>query len=91
MVPRRLRVAATPCGDARYKKLLSKTGLMRAQAAVAKHDEFHGNVAFVGTRDFYRPPEESPSSQGYHWNSNAETYYLIGTAMGEAMKKLCGK
>jgi alpha-galactosidase len=65
--------------------------LMRAQAAVAKYDEFQGNVAFVGTRDFYRPPEESPSSQGYHWNSNAETYYLIGTAMGEAMKKLCGK
>jgi len=65
--------------------------LMRAQAAVAKYDEFQGNVAFVGTRDFYRPPEESPSSQGYHWNSNAETYYLIGTAMGETMKKLCGR
>ena len=65
--------------------------LMRAQAAVTKYDEFEGNVAFVGTKDFYRPPEESPSSQGYHWNSNAETYYLIGTAMGEAMKKLCGK
>ena len=65
--------------------------LMRAQAAVAKYDEFQGNVAFVGTKDFYRPPEESPSSQGYHWNSNAETYYLIGAAMGEAMKRLCGK
>jgi alpha-galactosidase len=65
--------------------------LMRAQAAVAKHEEFRGNVAFVGTRDFYRPPEESPSAQGYHWNNNAETYFLIGTAMGEAMRKLCGK
>jgi hypothetical protein len=65
--------------------------LMRAQAAVAKYAEFQGNVAFVGTREFYRPPEKSPSSQGYHWNNNAETYYLIGTAMGEAMKKLCGK
>jgi alpha-galactosidase len=64
---------------------------MRAQAAVARYDEFRGNVAFVGTRSFYRPPEESPSAQGYHWNSNAETYYLIGAAMGEAMKKLCGK
>jgi len=28
---------------------------------------------------------------GYRWNNNAETYFLIGTAMGEAMKKLCGK
>jgi len=63
--------------------------LMRAQAAVAEHDEFRGNVAFVGTKDFYRPAEESPSRQAYHWNSNAETYYLIGAAMGEAMKKLC--
>jgi hypothetical protein len=65
--------------------------LMRAQAAVAERDEFRGNVAFVGTKDFYRPPEESPSRQGYHWNSNAETYYLIGAAMGEAMKRLHGK
>ena len=65
--------------------------LMRAQAAVAKYAEFQGNAAFVGTRDFYRPPEKSPSAQGYHWNNNAETYLLIGTAMGEAMKKLCGK
>jgi len=63
--------------------------LMRAQAAVAKHAEFQGNVAFVGTKDFYRPAEESPSRQAYHWNGNAETYYLIGAAMGEAMKKLC--
>lgn len=65
--------------------------LMRAQAAVAQREEFRGNVAFVGTKHFYRPPEESPSRQGYHWNSNAETYYLIGTAMGEAMKKLCAE
>jgi alpha-galactosidase len=62
--------------------------LMKAQAAVAKHDEFQGNVAFVGTKDFYRPKEESPSGQAYHWNSNAETYYLIGDGMGKAMLKL---
>ena len=37
----------------------------------------------------FRPAEESPSNQGYHWNGNAETYYLIGEAMGEAMKELC--
>lgn len=62
--------------------------LMKAQAAVAEHSEFQGNVAFVGTKSFWRPQEESPSGQGYHWNSNAETYYLIGEAMGEAMRKL---
>ena len=59
--------------------------LMKAQAAVAEHPEFKGNVAFVGTREFWRPQEQSPSGQGYHWNTNAETYYLIGDAMGKAM------
>ena len=62
--------------------------LMKAQAAVAEHPEFKGNVAFVGTRVFWRPEDQSPNKQGYHWNSNAETYYLIGEAMGQAMKNL---
>jgi alpha-galactosidase len=44
----------------------------------------------VSTRDFFRTREESPSGQAYHWNSNAETYYLIGEAMGQAMLQLLG-
>jgi alpha-galactosidase len=59
--------------------------LMKAQAAVAEHPEFKGNVAFVATRQFWREKEVSPSNQGFHWNSNAETYYLIGESMGRAM------
>jgi alpha-galactosidase len=62
--------------------------LMAAQAAVAEREEFRGNVAFVGTRDFYRPKEQSPTGQAYHWNNNAETYYLIGEGMGRAMLEL---
>ena len=62
--------------------------LMKAQAAAAERPEFKGNVAFVGTKAFWRTKEQSPTGQGYHWNTNAETYYLIGEAMGEAMKKL---
>ncbi len=62
--------------------------LMKAQAAVAEHKEFQGNVAFVSTRAFWRPREQSPSGQNYHWNANAETYYLIGEGMGKAMKQL---
>ncbi|HEV7279177.1 MAG TPA: sialate O-acetylesterase [Pirellulaceae bacterium] len=65
--------------------------LMKAQAAVVEHDEFRGNVAFVGTRDFFRPAEESPSGQAYHWNENSETYWLIGEAMGQAMLALMEK
>ncbi len=64
--------------------------LMKAQAAVAEHPEFKGNVAFVSTRAFWREKEQSPSGQGYHWNTNAETYYLIGEAMGQAMLGLQG-
>jgi len=65
--------------------------LMRAQAAVAQYPEFKGNVAFVGTRDFWRPGEISPSNQAYHWNNSAEIYSLIGRGMGEAMIQLCPK
>jgi len=72
----------------RANKNSRRVGLMEAQLAVAKHDEFKGNVFTVETRDFFRPPEESPSKQGYHWNGNAETYFLIGDAMGREMVKL---
>lgn len=65
--------------------------LMKAQAAVASYEEFKGNVAFVGTRPFWRTEDVSPSNQGYHWNSNAETYFLIGEAMGQAMVRLCAR
>ena len=71
--------------DENHPRALS---LMKAQAAVAERPEFKGNVAFVGTRAFWRPSEQSPSKQDYHWNSNAETYFLIGEAMGKAMQRL---
>lgn len=63
--------------------------LMKAQAAVVDYKEFKGNVAFVGTKAFWRDKDVSPTGQGFHWNNNAETYYLIGEAMGKAMTKLC--
>jgi alpha-galactosidase len=64
---------------------------MKAQAAVAEYEEFKGTVAFVKTQSFWRKEEDSPTKQGYHRNTNAETYYLIGEAMGHAMTKLCEK
>jgi hypothetical protein len=63
--------------------------LRKAQAAAAAHPEFAGNVVFVPTHDFVRKPEESPNpGQGYHEYGNAETYFLIGDALGKAMKGL---
>ncbi|MEM1354130.1 MAG: sialate O-acetylesterase [Planctomycetota bacterium] len=65
--------------------------LMEAQLALAdaeRHPEFAGSVAGVETRGFQRSREESPSGQNYHWRHNWETYYLIGTGMGQAIVAL---
>ena len=55
-----------------------------------QHPEFAGTVASVDTRDFWREVEESPRSQDYHYNRNAETYLLVGESMGRAMVRLLG-
>lgn len=75
----------------RNQKVERRLGIVAAQAAVVDYPEFQGTVACVDTRDFFRPPEQSPSRQGYHWNGNAETYFLIGDGMGSAMRKMCGE
>ncbi len=68
-------------------------GIWQAQMAVGdpeQHPEFAGNVASVDTRDFWREVDESPRGQDYHYNRNAETYMLVGEAMGRAMVRLQG-
>ena len=65
------------------------TTLRKAQAAVAKQTEFVGNVVFVETHDFVRPAKDSPNpSHGHHEFGNAETYFLVGDALGKGMLKL---
>jgi len=62
--------------------------ILEAQMAVGdpqKYPEFAGTVASVDTRDFWREVDESPTNQDYHYNRNAETYMLIGDALGRAM------
>ena len=64
-----------------------------AQMAVgdpAQHPEFQGTVASVDTRSFWRERGISPTNTGYHYNHNAETYVLIGDALGRAMVGLHG-
>ena len=66
----------------------------QAQMAVGdpkKHPEFAGTVKTVDTRDFWRPVDKSPANQGYHYNRNAETYMLVGDALGRGMVKLLTK
>ncbi len=63
--------------------------LRKAQAKAAGRAEFKGNVIFVETHNFVRLPENSPNpGHGHHEFGNAETYYLVGDALGKGMVKL---
>ena len=67
--------------------------ILKAQMAVGdpkRHPEYAGTVASVDTRNFWREVDESPVGQDYHYNRNAETYMLIGDALGRAMVGLLG-
>ncbi len=65
------------------------TQLRQAQAAAAARPEFKGNVRYVETHTFVRPPEDSPNpSHGHHEFGNAETYFLVGDALGKGMLSL---
>jgi alpha-galactosidase len=66
-----------------------------AQLAVSgkngKYPEFNGNVLTMETRQFWRDKSISPKDQDYHYNRNAETYMLVGEALGKGMIQLLGK
>ncbi|MDA0372428.1 MAG: hypothetical protein O2865_01450 [Planctomycetota bacterium] len=67
--------------------------ILDAQMAVGdpdRHPEFAGTVTSVDTRPFWREVDESPKNQDYHYHRNAETYLLIGDALGRAMVGLRG-
>jgi len=68
-----------------------RAALCEAQMSMAdakKFPQFAGTIAAVETRPFKRTNEQSPSGFGYHWNHNAESHWLVGEAMGQAMVKL---
>ncbi len=62
---------------------------MKAQLWVAGVAQ-PANVLSTDPRPFWRLPAESPatSGQGFHWNWNAETLFLIGKSMGDDMVDL---
>ena len=71
---------------------MGQTGNMRnpalheAQAAGTRAAGRRGPAAYVETEDFLRPAEDSPNTtHGHHWFGNAESYLLVGDALGEAM------
>ena len=69
---------------------LAGDGLQVANAQLAvsdpvKYPAYAGNVKTIETRSFWREANESPGTQGFHYNNNAETYMLTGEALGRAM------
>lgn len=63
--------------------------LRKAQAAAAATPEFAGTVRFVPTHEFVRRKEDSPNpGHGHHEFGNAETYFLVGDALGKGMVEL---
>ena len=80
-----LPVVVGETGNGNYRVVRS------AQEAATKRPELKGNAAFVPTFKYRRPKEDSPNvGHGHHWFGNAESYFLIGDAMGETMRKLLG-
>ncbi len=63
--------------------------IREAQEEVPARPEFKGNVIFAKTRDFVRKPDDSPNpGHGHHEFGNAETYFLVGDALGKGMLEL---
>eukprot|EP01052_Picozoa_sp_SAG31_P037816 SAG31_NODE_4945_length_2843_cov_1.830904_2_plen_201_part_00 len=69
-----------------------RLGIINAQFGACnttRHPEQH-NCVSEETRNFWRDFANSPVNQGYHWWHNAESYFLIGQAMGTGMLKAMG-
>jgi len=63
--------------------------LRAAQLAMTEREEFRDTTRFVATRSFVRAPEDSPNpGHGHHEFGNAETYLLVGDALGKGMVEL---
>lgn len=57
-----------------------------AMTNTVKYPQFAGNVSAIETRGYWRTAAESPdATQDYHYYKNAETYMLVGDALGRGM------
>ena len=66
-----------------------ESGMVRFREAQKQGAAKINHAKFVVTRHFARPAELSPNTgHGHHWFGNAESYFLIGDALGRAMIEL---
>ena len=65
------------------------SGMQSFREAQRRGAEKIPDAKFVVTHTFARPAELSPNrSHGHHWFGNAESYFLVGDALGKAMLEL---
>jgi len=84
-----LPVVIGELGNGGSKASPNMLAIRQAQANAAANPQFNGIVAFVETAQFARPAEDSPNKgHGHHWFGNAESYFLIGDALGKQMVEL---
>jgi hypothetical protein len=69
-----------------YKKIAEQQ--LSVSGESGRFPEFKDNVRTVETRGFWRDVSVSPRNQDYHYNRNAETFMMVGDAMGRAMVEL---
>ena len=85
----KLSVVIGELGNGGPKAGKNMLSIRAAQKEAAQRKELGGHVKFVSTITFARPKEESPNGgHGHHWFGNAESYFLIGDALGKAMVEL---
>lgn len=84
-----LPVVIGELGNGGEKAGANLIAIRKAQQVAAEKLAKEHPTAFVSTKAFARPAEDSPNTtHGHHWFGNAESYFLIGDALGHAMVKL---
>lgn len=71
----------------------TRKAVFNAQLAVGdpvKYPEFENNVKTMDARPYWRVVSASPANNQSHYNLNAESYMLVGDALGRAMIDLLG-
>ncbi|MHC4742999.1 MAG: fibronectin type III domain-containing protein [Planctomycetota bacterium] len=63
-------------------------GQLAVSGETGNYPEFEGNVKTMEARGYWRDGSVSPTTTGYHYNHNSETYMLVGDALGRAMVEL---
>ena len=87
----KLPVVIGELGNGGEKAGANTIAIRQAQKAAATQTQFKNTVRFIKTTQCARPKDDSPNTgHGHHWFGNAESYFLIGDALGKAMVELLG-